>query len=224
MRIPKTILILLFIFLLSKTLISQSVSVYAGYPYYFMQLEEHSYEVKQKTNYITGFSVNKYAGLSKLEVGFAYATKDYSYYHYYKNIKTEETHVHLNNYFIPLIFNNRIFTDSINTFSLSFGTVFIKPSGYYTDRIFRDSTTINSENKFVLNKWDYSLRIGFKYSRLLSAKLILFSELYGNYKFNPDNRGSAIQYLYIEDDRFDMGINIGLELLFNKKKLDYYRN
>jgi len=223
----KNLLFLLFIFLLSKSLLSQSISANAGYPYYFMQLEKYDayIDVKNNSNYILGLSVNKYLGSSRVELGFAYGTKNYSYYYRDINSPIEKENVQLNYYFIPFIFNHRLFSDSGNTISLSLGTVFIKASGYSKETFFKDGTKTNQENIPVDYKWGNTLRPGFKYSRFLTAKLILFTELYANYKFNMDyyESGSSLQSFDLTEDRFDIGINIGVEWLFNKNQLTYYK-
>ncbi len=227
MNPEKNILFFFFFFLLSESALSQSISAYGGYPHYFMQLEKYGAftDVKNKINYNVGLSINKYFRSSKIEIGFAYGTKNYFFI--YRDIysSVEKENLKLNYYFIPLFFNQRLFTDLNNTISLSLGTVFIKASGYSKETFFKDGTKINRENIPVKYKLGNTLRLGIKYSKNISYRFILFTELYANYKFNTDyyESGSSLQYFNLTDDRFDMGINVGIEWPFNKKELTYYK-
>jgi hypothetical protein len=223
----KNVLILLFVFLLSKPLLSQSITAHGGYPYYFMQLEKYGdyTDVKNKNNYTLGLSINKYIGFSKIELGFAYGTKNYSFYYRDVYSSMEKENIQLSYYFIPVFFNHRLFSDSINTISFSLGSVFIKAFGYSRETFFKDETIINREKIPANYKLGNTLRIGIKYSKSLSAKFIFFTEIYANYKFNIDyfETGSSPHYFDLTDDRFDSGINVGIEWLFNKKELKYYQ-
>lgn len=227
MNPQKKFLILFFVFLLSESALSQSISAYGGCPYYFMQLEKYGAftDVKNKINYTVGLSINKYFSSSKFELGFAYGTKNYSFIYHDIYSSMEKDNLELNYYFIPIFFNQRLFTDSNNTISLSFGNVFIKAFGYSKETFFKDGTKTNRENIPINYKLGNTLRLGIKYSKNISAKFILFTELYANYKFNTDyyESGSSLQYFDLTDDRFDTGINVGIEWLFNKKELIYYK-
>lgn len=72
-------------------------------------------DVKNKNNYSLGLSLNKYFGLSKIEIGFSFATKNYkfSYQDIYSDIGKEN--VKLNYILLPILYNHRLFSDSINT-------------------------------------------------------------------------------------------------------------
>lgn len=227
MSFRKSILLLFFIFLFSEKILAQSIGIYGGYPYYFLQLEKYGAytDAGNKSNYTAGLSINKYLKSSKLEIGFAYGTKNYffNYRDVYSSIQSEN--IQLNYYFIPVLFNQRLYTDSVNTISLSLGTVFLKPFGYAKETVLKDGTKRNQDNVPVNYKLGNTVRIGFRYSKKISPKILLFSELYANYKFNIDyhESGPSIQYFDLTDDRFNIGVDIGLEFLFTKRELTYYK-
>lgn len=227
MNLQKKIVLIFFILFVSQKILAQSINIYGGYPYYFLQLKKYGdyTDVRNKINYIAGLSINKYLKSSKFEIGFAYGTKNYLYNYrdVYSDIQSEN--VQLNYYFIPISFNQRLFTDSINTISLSLGTVFLKPFGYSKDIILKDGTKNNQDNIPVNYKFGTSVKLGLKYSKSISPKILLFSELYASYKFNIDyyESGSSTQYFDLTDDRFNMGVNIGIEFLLTKRELIYYK-
>lgn len=77
----KVVPIVFLFVLLSNYTLSQSIDVYGGVPYYFMQLDkygEHK-DVTNNANFMVGVSVNKYINTFKIELGVAYGTKNYTF-------------------------------------------------------------------------------------------------------------------------------------------------
>jgi len=213
--------------LLSNYTLSQSIDVYGGVPYYFMQLDkygEHK-DVTNNANFMVGVSVNKYINTFKIELGVAYGTKNYTFH--YRDVASAitEEKMQLSYYIIPIIIHKKLFTDSKNTVSLSLGSAFLKPFGYSKETMFKDGSKQDARDMPVNYKIGNTARFGMKYSRsLIGSKLIVFSGLYGDYKFNMDysERGSSLYHHDLTDDRFSLGLNFGIEWIFTKTPLTYY--
>lgn len=214
--------------LISKSSLSQSVEVYGGSPYYFMQLEKYGSgtEVCNAPNYRVGVAVSKYIRTLKIEVGFAYATKNYAFYSHNTLSEYDKTEVELAYYYIPVMLHRRLFTDTKNTVSLGVGLVFLKPFGYHEEIFYKDGTKTNPDDLAPVDyKWGNSARLGISYSRRIAeSDFRLFANVYGHYKFAMDynKAGSSLKYSDLTDDRFAMGINIGIEWFFNRDALMYY--
>lgn len=213
--------------LISNSSLSQSIDVYGGAPYYFMQLDKYDdyIDVTNDLNFTVGVSVNKYINTFKIEFGIAYGTKNYTFHHRNLNSLASEEKVQLSYYLIPIIIHKRLFTDSKNTVSLSLGSVFLKPFGYSKETLFKDGSKEDNRELPVSYKIGNTVRLGMKYSRnLIGPKFMIFSEIYGDYKFNMDysERGSSVLLYDLTDDRFNLGLNIGVEWIFSKSQLNYY--
>lgn len=219
-------LILLFTLLFSVFAQAQSISIYAGYPYYFMQLKKYGSltDIRNNENYSGGIIINKYFRSSKIEIGVAYATKNYYIIYHDEYSSLEKENIELNYYIIPILFEKRLLDVSNSTISLSFGTLLIKPFGYSIKSLFKDGTKTDRQNVPVNYKLGSTLRFGFKYSKKITDQFILYSELYANYKFIKDyyESGSSPKYFNLTDDRIDAGIIVGMEWLFKKSALRYY--
>lgn len=193
-----------------------------------MQLEEYGSdpEVCNAPNYTVGVAVSKYMQAFKIELGFAYATKNYTFKSQNELAAYDKTDVELQYYFIPLMLSRRLFTDTKNTFSLGLGAVFLKPFRYKSQTFYKDGTMSKPDATAPVDyKTGTSVRLGISYSRqLFASDFMIFTEVYGDYKFNMDYNepGSSIEYSDLTDDRFDMGVNIGIEWLFTRAALPYY--
>lgn len=213
--------------LLSNHTLSQSIEVYGEVPYYFMQLDKYDdyKDVTNNANYIVGVSANKYINTFKFEFGVAYGTKNYTFQYTEVASPITEEKMQLSYYMLPIMIHKRLFTDSKNTVSLSLGSAFLKPFEYSKETIFKDGSKQYARDIPVNYKIGNTARIGMKYSRsLIGSKLIVFSGLYGDYKFNMDysERGSSLYHHDLTDDRFSLGLNFGIEWIFTKTPLTYY--
>lgn len=200
----KISLVLCYIFLYSKIIEAQSININGSLPYYP--------DVKS-LNYILGTSLNAYIGPFKLETGFAYGTKN-------------PTNGRLNYCFIPILLNRRVYTDSCNTFSISLGSVLLFPFGYSREKIEPDGA-ITLEKIPVKYRVGSTVRIGLQYSRRFYKNFFFFSEIYANYKVVMDYQFYSSHFdsnfYNLSDERFDIGIRLGVEWVFAKKELIYYK-
>lgn len=221
MCLKNKFLILFFFLLIKGSLLGQSISLYGGYPYYFLQLKEYGdyTDARNKTNYVMGFYLGKAFKSSKVEIGFAYGTKNYylNYRDIYSSLERED--IQLSYYLIPLIYNHQLFANSKNNFFLSVGTVFLKPFGYSKEALFKDDTKTKEENIPIHYKLGNTARIGLRYSKDISNKFILFLDSYADYKFNLDyyESGSSLRYFNLTNDRFGININLGIEYSLKKE-------
>src|SRR5690554_454700 len=228
MAMKKIIFFLLFFLLTGAASLSQSISAFGGYPYYFMQLDKYGSgtEVCNAPNYMAGAAVSKYIRALKIEVGFAYATKNYSFLTHNTLSEYDKKEVELEYYYIPVMLHRRLFTDTKNTVSLGLGLVFLKPFGYSEEIFYKDGTKTDPDNLAPVDyKWGNSARLGVSYSRSLAeSNFRFFAEVYGDYKFAMDYNepGSSLKYSSLPDDRIAIGINVGIEWLFNREPLIYY--
>lgn len=228
MAIKKITFFLLLFLLTGATSQAQSISAFGGYPYYFMQSDKYGSgtEVCNAPNYMVGVAASKYIRTLKIEVGFAYATKNYAFYSHNTLSEYGKTEVELAYYYIPVMLHRRLFTDTKNTVSFGVGLVFLKPFGYREETFYKDGTKTNPDDLAPVDyKWGNSARLGISYSRRIAeSDFRLFTEVYGDYKFAMDynKAGSSLKYSDLTDDRFAMGINIGIEWLFNRDALIYY--
>lgn len=55
---------------------------------------------------------------------------------------------------------------------------------------------------------------------------MVFTEIYGDYKFNMDysESGSSVLRHDLTDDRFNLGLKVGVEWIFSKNQLNYYNS
>lgn len=220
----------LFLFvLISTSSYAQSIDVYGGAPYYFMQLEKYDeyIDVTNNANYVVGVSVNKYINTFKFEFGFGYGTKNYTFH--YRDVASSitEEKMQLSYYMIPIVIHKRLFTDSKNTVSLSLGSVFLKPFDYSKETIFKDGSKRDALDLPVSYEIGNTVRFGMKYGRnLISPKFMIFTEIYGDYKFNMDysERGSSALRHDLTDDKFNLGLKVGVEWIFSKNQLNYYNS
>lgn len=224
----KAIITCFFFLLLPGGIIqAQSISLNYGYPYYFMQLKSYSHfaDVRNDFNYVTGFSIGNYFNSSRIDVGVSYGTKNYTFNYTNPSFTEISESCEVNYYLFPLTFSQRIYSDSINTVALSLGVVFIKPFKYSTETEYNSGSIVKKENFPVLYEFGSIARFGIKYSRRISKQFFLFSETYGDYKFAMDftDSGSSLNYADLTEDRFSVGINIGLEWIFNINESPYYR-
>jgi hypothetical protein len=224
----KSVLIVFLFIAGCETVQTQSLSLYYGYPYFFMQLESYGgfIEVKNKVNFTVGISLNKYIKSSKLEIGFAYGTKNY----YYKFLDTNSTiikeEIKLKYFFLPVLYNHRLYTDYKNTISIFSGLVFIKPFGYSKESMLKDGTITSEHNIAVNYKIGNTVRLGMMYHHNLKSNLMMFVAFYANYKFIMDYQESSPKsnYSNLTDDRFDIGLSIGFELFYYAREFTYYKN
>lgn len=122
--------------------------------------------------------------------------------------------------------HRRLFTDSKNAVSLGLGAVFLRPFGYTKEVFYKDGSKNNPDDVARIEyKIGITARMAVSYSkRLFNTKFRIFTEIYGDYKFNTDyyeSRPSAFAS-DLTDDRFDIGINLGFEFLFAQSPLSYY--
>lgn len=228
MAIKKITFFILLFLLTAVSSQAQSISAFGGYPYYFMQLNKYgsSSELYNAPNYMIGIAVSKYIRTFKVEVGFAYATKNYAFHFHNTLSEYDKIEVELEYYYIPIMLHSRLFTDKKNTVSLGVGVVFLKPFGYSEETFYKDGTKKNPNDFVPVDyKWGNSARLGFSYARhIAESDFRLFADVYGDYKFALDynDPGSSLKYSDLTDDRFKMGINIGIEWFFNRNSLIYY--
>lgn len=194
-----------------------------------MQLDKYAdyKDVTNNLNYTVGVSVNKYINTFKIEFGFGYGTKNYTFHYRDDASPITEEKMQLNYYMIPIVIHKRLFTDSKNTVSLSLGSVFLKPFDYSKETIFKDGSKLDARDLPVSYEIGNTVRFGMKYGRnLISPKFMIFTEIYGDYKFNMDysESGSSVLRHDLTDDRFNLGLKVGVEWIFSKNQLNYYNS
>lgn len=226
MNFKKTTLLTLLLLNIYLTF-SQSLNAYGSYPYYFLQLNKYGEytDVKNKINYVAGLSIGKYFKSTKLEIGFAYSTKNYYINHRDIYATYKRGNVSLQYFSIPVMANKRLFASSNNAISLCLGIIFVKPFGYSNEIIYINGTKENKNNIPVDYKLGNTVQLGCKYSKSISNHFNLYFETHGEYKFNLDYYEShpSSQYSNLTDDRFSVGLNVGIEWFFNKKEFSYYK-
>jgi hypothetical protein len=154
-----------------------------------------------------------------MEFGIGYGTKNYSIY--YDDISTEKSIIKNAFLYTPINFHQRIFTDTNNTLSFSIGIASLFPFKYNVNTIYHNGKEINNDDIYY-TKIGNNLKLGFRYHRKLTDRFILFVELYSTYKFNQDHYSVGPSAIDDKEERFEAGINIGLEFLANKKELIFY--
>lgn len=201
--------------------VAQSFCIYAGYPYYFMQLQEYgdNIDVSNNVNFIVGFSMSKHIRQNEIEVGLEYTSKNYSFTFndILSEIKNED--INLKYYSIPIIYNINVVRDSINKLNIIIGNVFLKPWSYSKEIFLKDGSMVNHEND-VKAKLGSTIRVGVKYSKKISKMTTLSLKLYSNYKYLMDYNlsGRSLEFDDLTDDRFDTGITLGIEHNLNIKR------
>lgn len=205
---------------------SQSVSLNYGYPYYFMQGESYGdYDVKNDFNHTVGFSIGNYFNSSTIEVGISFGTKNYSFIYTDINSSEKREKFKIKYFIFPLTFSQRVYSNSKNTFALLAGIAFIKPFGHSSVTELANGSYVKKESIPVMYEVGSNARLGIKYSRRIAQHFFLCSQIHGDYKFDLDyTRASPrLKYSNLTDDRFSIGINVGVEWIFNSTELIGYQ-
>jgi hypothetical protein len=222
----KHILIIFLTIILNNRLLSQTINVQVGYPLYLINLPNKSKPIEWRdfANISGVIGYSKYFAKFKFDFGFEYASKKYSYTFSDPNYKLERITEKLNHLYFPIHFNRRILIKNQNILSLNFGLLIIESFGYSIIETHKSGEKIENKNLSLPNKFGHTLQFGVRYSRKISTLYIFYSELYLNYKFNLDVYEGASSDLYPipNDDRFNLGLKIGIERIINDKMLKYF--
>lgn len=219
------ILISILIFISITNQFAQSISLTGGYTYYFLRLEKYGdlIDIKNNRNYEGGILVSKYFSSRKIETGFLYGQKEYTF-SYQNPLPLLREKSLINYWFVPLMINQKIIQKGGNIFSIIGGTYFLIPFRYSKEIKLESDTLINRKSIPVEFKFGNKARLGIKYSRKLIKQFILNIESFAEYKFNREYYSQPLKSPYenLTEDRFSIGINFGIEWIWTKKELTYY--
>ncbi len=222
----KHILIIFILIILNNKILAQTINVQVGYPLYLLNLPKNSKPIEwgDFKNISSGISYSQYFADFKFELGFEYASKKYSFAFPDPTLKLEKIDEKINYLYIPFRFNRRVVIKDRNIFSLNLGLLFIHSFAYSIKKTYKNGEILNDRNLFLADKVGHTFQFGLRYSRKISTFYIFYSELYLNYKFNLDVYEGASSDLYPipNDDRFNLGLNVGIERRINKKLLKYF--
>jgi hypothetical protein len=220
-KITTVLLVLLLLIALESN--SQTVAVYGGSPYYFLNNEPYSSNTKvvNKPNYLFGFSVSKYFENISVEIGYSYSSKnfEYDFSSLENNLVSREIRSNINS--IPILVSPRLFSNRRNIYSAVTGVIIQKPGKYTEKSFFRDGKVIENDGSRFDFKFGASIRLGAKYTRVLNNNFLFFSSLNTTYKvlndFESDRPATTPA-----NDKFSISLTVGVEMLFNKD-LKYFR-
>lgn len=199
---------------------SQSVSVYAGYPYYFIDnpFPESNIKVSNELNYVFGISGAKYFEKVSIEIGYSLNSKNFSYdlanagrSLFYREV-TSTVHS------IPILISPKLFSTRRNIFSLTSGVNILKTGKYSEKSTYKSGKTVENNGSRFDFKFGLGAILGMKYTRVIKNNFLFFTTFTGNYKFLADYNES-IPANTPSDDKFSLSLNMGVELLlFNEIK------
>lgn len=191
-------LLILFV-LISNLSFSQSIQAWVGTPYY-VGLENH-------LNYQAGAMAKINKGNNNFGLGIEYATKNVFKYN-------EFTLPQLN---LLLRYEHKFILNDKNNLGLNAGaTVNFRNNSYFDYSIEGFPVTLKMDNGIGA-----SARAGFSYNRVLSQRISLFGEVFGQYKLVQDLTENvefpAFRMNKNPRDFLTLGLNIGIEINLSRE-------
>jgi hypothetical protein len=108
-----------------------------------------------------------------------------------------------------------------NMLSISTGIIFNIPSNYSSTTYFKDNTPSLENDKPVNYKTGSSFRLGIQFHKKLNPIFNIYGGAFADYKFQLDrldfNNSTPQWHPSYSEDRFSIGLNIGLEWRYRKE-------
>lgn len=187
-----------------------SIEMDVNYYYYF--LGENN---TNNFNYGLSIIVSKYINKLKISSGLNYSIKSYdSDGDDFFLIKKREYKLDYLNF--PILSNIEIINRKSFNSSILFGFIFNKILDYNIKSYYFNEKTLNNninENKTNLGT---TLNLGLTYSKITGKKWQLNISPFINYILIPDHYNGKPQYTNFPDDRFSLGLKMGIEYLCKK--------
>lgn len=204
--------------LISSIGLTQSINLYFGVPFYFLNGQEYSYtKINNDFNYNIGLNYLKQIRANNLSFGIGYQTKNYTIEYVDQSFDVAKTSYEVSSVNIPIVFYKNLIKKERNDFYILAGMKFIFPLDVIQQ-------SWDKAGQFKLEELDAETRIGSAirfgcmYSYDLSAKIGLFVEVSGEYKFINefhDDHITSNSYVPL-DDRFLVNLNLGIEWRFKQ--------
>lgn len=225
----KTVFILLFALSISQIYSQEknyfSIQVDNSYQYYFFNNnDENLYKLDFKNKFNYGFSLigSKYFNKFKISTGINYISKTCNNNVEEPLSETLSRDFKIKYINLPIIGSYEIFSRNTFNTDIDLGLILNRIIDYRIKVYSINNQTFISDNIDAGQQLGLSITGGFTFSKLIGKKLVLNLQPYVCYKIINDHDYNKIRnpnfYIYyiLPEDRFSLGIQLGIEYLFKK--------